>query len=221
MAIEFICVCGQVLRANESHVGCQVRCPACRVDLVIPSQNGPAPAPLLPTLPVPEASPEGDRPWWKDPIIVLGSLLVLLLGLIIWKNQPSKVDLLAGKYASALAKQEQIDRGPDQTWAENEIRKYFGKTHPSADVIVDELKFIGGGIPGKEKYMKFADARITLLIGESLRKFRGGFFFNKPPGETREMGPIVLDDLSTGETTWSGTGPRTFQNLLPRSCRSN
>ena len=86
MPIDFTCECGQELRVKEDLGGKRAICPACRREFVVPT---PKPReqvfPVLETAPVafppirveqdkPEhkASPQGARPWWKDPTIVFG-----------------------------------------------------------------------------------------------------------------------------------------------------
>ncbi len=105
MAIVIRCECGKEIRAKEEYGGKRAVCPACRREFVVPLQGAPeqatpvvepGPPPLPPVgveqyEPVQEVSPEGARPWWKDPIVVIGAtvpslVLLVFFGYLAWQH---------------------------------------------------------------------------------------------------------------------------------------
>ena len=96
MAIEVVCQCGKVFRARDEYAGRGAICPACKREFVIevhvlkppilePAVDWNAIA-TVPRLQVKEEPPAksdlGHRPFWKDPIIVVGTAIPSLILLV-------------------------------------------------------------------------------------------------------------------------------------------
>ncbi len=84
MAIKFACPhCGKRFTAKEENAGKRAKCSACGEVTRIPSQStseadhSPTPPPVPP--PIPPADGEKRRPFWKDPVVVIGTAVPTLI----------------------------------------------------------------------------------------------------------------------------------------------
>ena len=103
MAIKVTCECGKRFQAKDEYEGRRAICPACRREFVFQRQGipvfnevtEPPPFPANRTEedeePKQEGSTEICQPFWKDPIIVIGSAvpLLILVGFIVYLTWPS------------------------------------------------------------------------------------------------------------------------------------
>jgi hypothetical protein len=100
MSIDFSCVCGKRYRAEDRHAGKRWICPACNRELFVPggAQPPPLPSPVeVAASSVERAKParppedqqsyelgsqpsrEQSRPFWKDPVVVVGAAVPTLI----------------------------------------------------------------------------------------------------------------------------------------------
>jgi hypothetical protein len=88
MAIKAVCECGKKFEAKDEYEGRRAICPSCKREFVFQRGGIPVfqevvePPPLLPIQvdddddqcqPEPPPRPEPSRPFWKDPIVVIGA----------------------------------------------------------------------------------------------------------------------------------------------------
>ena len=99
MAISFVCKCGANIKTKDEHAGRASFCPACNAPVLVPDDDKPAVdwAALVnkPELEIiVEPPPLPRRPFWKDPIVVVGTTIpsVILLGFFgyLYRQQSAK-----------------------------------------------------------------------------------------------------------------------------------
>ncbi len=208
MSLSFNCtVCDQLLVASEKHAGWQVKCPTCRQSILIPLPLGPVkPIEPEPVLDLSDCNPVDHL----NPSIYVGiaAVTIVIVGLIIWKNQPLEIDSKTKTYVSD--DQSRYEHRADEIWAETEVRDHFERTHPRiSKLTIDELK-IGPWILGNETGMAVASAKVTLHYGtprdnlHSRMKYEWDCLFKRPYGENAQVIRWVkVYDIYSGETIWS------------------
>ena len=85
MPIEVSCQCGAVSRAKDEYAGRKAICPSCKRELMIEAPIDPlmSSEPVLSNEPPPlPVSLEAKRRWWRDPIIVVSTMVPAVIVLL-------------------------------------------------------------------------------------------------------------------------------------------
>ena len=102
MSVRFTCECGTLFLARDEQAGNPAVCHVCKRQFVVPVQNDPQSGqPVSPTVlpqnplkeeeshPQTPVGAESARPFWKDPIVVIGTaiptlILLAFCGYLAW-----------------------------------------------------------------------------------------------------------------------------------------